>query len=1372
MTYLVRRTCTEVRDDVHQDVIENPSRPLEDFRETAAYVLLGDPGAGKTTAFEQESGGCPGGIKLTARDFVDLGTLSERHGATLFIDGLDEMRAGAADGQTPFGRIRARLDALGRPAFRLSCRDAYWFGTIDRTSLECVSRDGKVTVLRLDHLTEANVREILHHRPDIADADAFMHEARIRGIGGLLANPKSLEMLADAVAGGIWPETRMETFELACRKLVREHHPVHRSATPQFDDVSVLLDVAGRLCAVMLLAGNAGYTRNPATAGDHDYPGLEQLPGRNRDLLQHVTGTKLFSAPSGGAPHGLAVPVHQENAEFLAAGYLASLIDDGLPAGRILSLITGHDGVVVSKLQGLAAWLAAHSKAARANLIARDSLGTVLYGDVRGFSTDEKRQVLDGVSSATKNHPRIAGKLLFDHRLRHLVPRLGDLATPDMAESFRRILTGPARDDGRQSLVFMLLVSFKHCDAIPGIVELILDVLRDDTWEHGVRTAALDVLIRHERDAGHPAVDLHALLAEIDAGTISDPDDDLLGSLLIELYPGELTVPRLLQYLRTPGSPSYLGSYFRFWSEHVPETSSVAQLSELLDLIVENTDRLRPALVGRRGEVSFLRRVPYLLLKRVIVELREDVPTHRLRAWLEVVSDPELRFRPDDSASIRQWLERHPDVLKNLIDMEVEGCSGSPGFSRCMHLLERCLFRVRWPPDWCLDRALAATDSDVAEYFIRKVADFLNANPHDETLSRDNVEQRLAEKPALMEPYNRRLAAHDESIACESRIQEQDDEHTRRRQQNWRRQVKAHEHELRENRCPPGLLHVLAGAYFGNYVDVQGNTSMDRLRNLIGDESLARLARQGLRYSIARDDLPTDTEIIRLRSRKQTHNLALPVLAGLEEAVHDGTDRVLLLDDRQMRLALAVHYTVAKPVAAPRPPSWFPPLLKTHPHVVSEVLTQVVLSGIQGDTEISAKLYEPAYSEDHEHVARLATLPLLRRFPVRCTDRQLTALNYLLVAALLRCERASFLELVEEKLARRSMNVAQRVYWLAAGLVGAPESFTARLERFVSGNERRTRRLAELVVHRFRVPERLLGHLNVPALRMLIRLAGPSFRPFSPAPQASSRDSDEGGPVTGSMEAALGIAHLIDRLASLPSPEATQALQALSSEDALRPWRSQLVDAGYRQNERRREHDFHHCDIEQALAVLDNRRPANAADLAALTTSYLREIARRIRDGNTSDWRQYWNVDSRNRPQKPKPEDACRDALLSDLQAKLISLHVDAQPEGRYADDKRSDIRVSHGDSNVPVEIKKCSHRDLWSAIRMQLIARYTRDPGAGGYGIYLVFWFGAARCQSPERGARPKNADELEERLRDTLSAEDARLISFCVVDVSKPDT
>ena len=120
-----------------------------------------------------------------------------------------------------------------------------------------------------------------------------------------------------------------------------------------------------------------------------------------------------------------------------------------------------------------------------------------------------------------------------------------------------------------------------------------------------------------------------------------------------------------------------------------------------------------------------------------------------------------------------------------------------------------------------------------------------------------------------------------------------------------------------------------------------------------------------------------------------------------------------------------------------------------------------------------------------------------------------------------------------------------------------------------------------------------------------------------------------------------------------------------------------------------------------------------------------------------------------------------------------MQLDIDAQAEAHYADGKRSDIRVSFGGFNVPVEIKKSCSRDLWSAIETQLIAKYTRDPGANGHGIYLVFWFGRTeRCRpTPGEGTPPKSAVDLEERLRDPLSAGERRKISICVIDVSEPE-
>ena len=224
MNIIVPRTCTEIGDDgaeagtarSPEEFDDRPgspgpaegapaesgrSRPLEAFRESAAYVLLGAPGAGKTTVFttEAERDGCH---YVTARDFLTFGDKPEWHGTTLFIDGLDERRAGTADGGTPLDDIRAKLDALGRPGFRLSCREADWFGANDRTHLARVASDGGIKVLRLDSLSDDRIREILTRNLGIEDAVAFVMTARERGIDALLANPQNLKMLAKAVRGG------------------------------------------------------------------------------------------------------------------------------------------------------------------------------------------------------------------------------------------------------------------------------------------------------------------------------------------------------------------------------------------------------------------------------------------------------------------------------------------------------------------------------------------------------------------------------------------------------------------------------------------------------------------------------------------------------------------------------------------------------------------------------------------------------------------------------------------------------------------------------------------------------------------------------------------------------------------------------------------------------------------------------------------------------------------------------------------------------------------------------------------------------------------------------------------------------------------
>ena len=1352
MNVYVRRTCTEVAQHRQDNPAERPKpKPLREFGDRPAIVLLGAPGAGKTTTFKQEAE-AQAGCYVTARDFVAFDEQPEWRETTLFIDGLDEMRAGASDQRTPFDRIRAKLDSLGRPPFRLSCREADWFGASDRSHLERVSSNGEVLVLRLGPLSKDGIRKILSTHQGIEGIDEFIASAQQRGIDALLENPQTLVMLVDAVANGNWPQTRTQTFELACRKLLSEQNPEHQlGAPPQHSDED-LLDAAGRLCALILLSGRTG-CRAMAGQVDADSILLSEISSPSQEALNRAIHTQLFNVENG-----LAAPIHRHIAEFLAGRHLAGLIKGGLPVRRVLALITGEDGGLVSELRGLSAWTAAHSKMGRSELIERDPEGVVLYGDAKRFSVDEKRRILDCLVREAERDPwSIANNWELD-------ARWGDLATPDMANSFAELLTNEPTNDARQSVVNAALTALNHGRYLPRLQPTLMNLAKDQARWLGTRELALDAYIKQAGQDRQLHQELQDLLDAVHSETVSDPNDQLLGRLLRHLYPNKLSPSNIGKYFRIPKNENFLGEYLFFWiNTFMSKTTDPVQMAEALDSFVQFCGNSSSINQSHRLHPD-MRELPILLLGTYLKHLgvKDEIDKKRLFSWLQISTNiSKNEGSGDEAKEIRDWFRTHPEQYKAIFKI---AAGGSMIFGQILGFL----FHATPPRDfasWCVDQALKEKDSNLAREYLYEAMRHLDAGKQCDGLSREELKMRIAGNPNLLNYYEELLTRQQQGSDRRKQWQRQTSENQRKaaeeqreRSEQWRNAIQSHEGELRENRAPPMLLHKLADVYFWPFMGIDGNTGQERLLGLLGgDERLVDLVLNAFRESTRRSNLPKAPDILRLASKNKQHPLALPFVAGLNQLGGDLQAGKQPLDEEGMRLALAIHFHA--PLADAQ--EWYSLILAERPDVYAKSLIQAFRLAVRKGVDRCAGLRQLAYDPSHAKVAQIAAIPLLNAFPAHCTLRRLEMLKWILIAALKHCKQDKLLEIVERKLSLKSLNAGQRIYWLAAGMLSSSSFFTQPLANALSGRggEQRIRHLANFLGDEIGGDLRAeITNLDLPAKRVLISFIGKSYRP-------EARRSE--------MDATNLLETLINQVSSSCSQEASEMLNNLLQDSLLKPWHPRLRHAANRQREVRREACFTHATPKRVQRTLDNIRPANSADLAALVTDHLVQLARQVRQGETSDWRQYWNTDSAKHPQEPKHEDLCRDALLSDLQLRLEPLGIHAQPEGQYANDRRADIRICYKGLNLPIEIKKNSHRKLWTAMHGQLIGQYAQAPGANGHGIYLVFWFGAERtkARSP-KGDHPNTAKELEKCLRATLSNADARKISVVAVDASKPPT
>ncbi len=1312
------------------DPFRNAQR-LDEFEDFRAIVVLGEPGAGKTTAFQKVAEANEQRVYVDLRRFLRATELAPYSGKTIYIDALDEARSRLKGDTATLDSLINKLESLGRPPFRLSCRSLDWYGSADLRQLADASSDSRIAVVALQPLSDADITTI------VGDAGrnpiSFIKNARRFGVFDLMRNPESLKLLLEVVVGDTnsdWPASRTELYEKASLSLLREDRETHKNTHRGAWAPEELIDSAGRLCAVALCSNQLGFALHHSDSDEH-YPVLGQVaPADQR--AEAALHRRLFPAPESGR---VSLP-HRTIAEYLAARHLLHRVrKDGLPLTRAVALMTIEGGTIAS-LRGLYAYFSSLAGPDADALMRIDPIAVIQQGDPSRMPLATRQRLFELLGEMGRTRPWAVHEGWDEHAF-------GRLGTPDMAPFFQDLLQKPSPPD------YAVIAVYEAITHAPEPLHELEEVVRWELWKPE-RTFGGRAIRAFSRIVSDPTAELRRLLDAIRDGKHPDDQRQLRGRLLSILYPQTVRPHELPAYF-TPSGTSFSGAYEHFLYRALELTPDIS-LPELLDAI-----SAVGLLESDRRNYRYARLVGKAL-QRILEIQGEAAPASRLLSWLRTASDDHGHsiLRAEDGKSIAQWFEAHPRVALSLLDeqLSISRTAEPPAWFWWDFAQVLCMpANVPGLGDHFLERAAAETDERWLRALFREAAALRFNNNRADAPSVEALFAFAERHPAVSSDLIPSSPAHQALtyvlIPDWRQTHAARDAHERQateaqRQETLRRLPAA---DLIRSGQNLNTLHWLGQVYW----ERDGNESGEDAITKRSSPEIAAAALAGFVALVRGSPIHSPKEIGKTYADNRHWTIGHAILAGIDQVARTSETELMSLPEGILAAGLCYRHTnFVEPE-----PRWPDLVAAQNPSLVARALLEFWQPLFTSGKENLPGLYALGYSSDWDAVAEQVALPILQE---RVSEKMLP---HVLAIALRFGDSAQLLAAAEARIACETD--PSRFLWCTAAAILAPTQRAPELIAYLGGDTDKAQHALKLAAEAL-WPEH--GRKSpAPSLQTLASLVAAGCSAIPPSLDHHGFHGEQSQLVQA----------LIDRLAAHSSKEAGIVLSTMLRNSALAAWHQALTRAADAQAKIRREREFNWPTPALVMQALDGGGPASRDDLLAVLESEIRHLSRDIRDTATSPYRQFWNIPlGRNDEPKPRPENYCRDYLFDLLKERLRRFNVVVETEARYADDKRGDTKAISGDMALPIEAKRHYNKELWTAPTDQLIARYARDPASEGRGLYVVFWFGLASSRSvpkPPTGVDSSSSvSALEDALRLSLTSEQRQLIRVICIDVAWP--